>query len=100
MKLDKELIRQDYFNWRDTENDNIFSNSQLTTKNINKYCKLDSKGKKLIKEAFNKLGLSARAYNKVLKVARTIADLEGKETIEHHHLAEAIQYRNLDRKYW
>lgn len=82
------------------KNDNIFSNSQLTTKNINKYCKLDSKGKKLIKEAFNKLGLSARAYNKVLKVARTIADLEGKETIEHHHLAEAIQYRNLDRKYW
>ncbi|SCG83462.1 Competence protein comM [Proteiniborus sp. DW1] len=82
------------------KNDNIFSNSQLTTKNINKYCKLDLKGQKLLKEAFNKLGLSARAYNKVLKVARTIADLEGKETIEHQHLAEAIQYRNLDRKYW
>lgn len=82
------------------KNDNIFSNSQLTTKNINKYCKLDIKSKKLIKDAFNKLGFSARAYNKVLKVARTIADLEGKESIQHHHLAEAIQYRNLDRKYW
>ncbi len=82
------------------KNDNIFSNSQLTTRNINKYCKLDLKSKRLIKEAFDKLGLSARAYNKVLKVARTIADLEGKETIEHHHLAEAIQYRSLDRKYW
>lgn len=82
------------------KNDNIFSNSQLTTKNINKYCKLDSKSKKLIKDAFDKLGLSARAYNKVLKVARTIADLEGKEAIQYNHLAEAIQYRNLDRKYW
>lgn len=80
--------------------DNVFSNSQLNARNINKYCKLDTKGKKLIKEAFEKLGLSARAYNKVLKVARTIADLDGKENIESYHLAEAIQYRSLDRKYW
>ncbi len=82
------------------KNDGIYSNSQLTTKIINKYCKLDTKSKKLLKDAFSKLGLSARAYNKVLKVARTIADLEGNELIQYHHLAEAIQYRNLDRKYW
>lgn len=78
----------------------IHANSQLSTNEIDKYCKLDTKSKKLISEAFQKLGLSARAYNKVLKVARTIADLDNKEFIEYTHIAEAIQYRSLDRKYW
>jgi len=78
---------------------NIFSNSELTPKMIEKYCVLNQEGKQILELAFNKLGLSARAYSRILKVARTIADLEEKQNIEKQHLLEAIQYRSLDRKY-
>ena len=80
--------------------DGIYTNSQLTPKLIEKYCRLDTQCQNLLENAFNKLGLSARAYSRILKVARTIADLEEKENIEIKHIAEAIQYRNLDKKYW
>lgn len=80
--------------------ESIFSNSQLTPKLTEKYCKLNQECKSLLELAFDKLGLSARAYSRILKVARTIADLEEKENIEQKHLAEAIQYRSLDKKYW
>lgn len=81
------------------KNLNIFSNSKLTPKLIEKYCYLNQECRKILELSFSKLGLSARAYTRILKVARTIADLDEKENIEKQHIAEAIQYRSLDRKY-
>jgi len=75
----------------------IVSNAELSTKLLAQFCKLDKKGEELLGNAFRKLRLSVRAYEKILKVARTIADLEGKTEIEYKHIAEAIQYRSLDK---
>ena len=82
------------------KNFNIYSNSELDSSLIEKYCQLDAKGKQILEGAFEKLGLSARAYTKILKIARTIADLDNSPNIEYKHIAEAIQYRGLDKKYF
>lgn len=82
------------------KNQKILFNSHLTPKDIHKYCYLGKKESAIMKKAFNSLKLSARAYHKILKLARTIADLEQCDTINIYHLSEAIQYRNLDRKFW
>ena len=78
----------------------VHCNAQMTSKNIQAYCRIDEAGGVILKNAMDKLGLSARAYDRILKVARTIADLDFSEVIEPMHLAEAIQFRSLDRENW
>jgi len=78
----------------------IFNNGDMGSKEVRMYCKLDSTGEELLKMAMTKLGLSARAYDRILKVSRTIADLEKSDNILPQHLSEAIQYRSLDRELW
>ena len=77
--------------------DRLFANAQLKPRHMKTYCRIDQTGKTLLDQAVTRLGLSARAYGRILRVARTIADLADSEAIEASHLAEAIQYRNLDR---
>jgi magnesium chelatase family protein len=75
----------------------LFCNAQMNSRDLARYCRLDTAGEKLLEAAMVRLGLSARAYSRVLKVARTVADLEGEPAIRAHHVAEAVQYRSLDR---
>ena len=78
----------------------IFNNSQMNSKMMRKFCLMDEASHALMQNAIDKMGYSARVFDRILKVARTIADLEGSDNINSEHISEAIQYRTLDRKYW
>lgn len=78
----------------------IFSNAAMTPRLIRSHCRIDSQSEKMLENAMRRLGLSARAYDRILKVSRTIADLEGAEAITSNHISEAVGYRSLDRTYW
>jgi magnesium chelatase family protein len=101
-----EQIRERVINARKIQTDrfldskNIHCNAMMTTQQQKKFCRLDGTGESVLKEAMQRLGLSARAYDRILKVARTIADLEASTNIQWQHIAEAIQYRSLDRDGW
>jgi magnesium chelatase family protein len=103
---DSAAVRQRVIHSRDRQmsryhaDKKTYANAQMSPKMIRKYCAISPEGEKLLENAITRLGLSARAHDRILKVARTIADLEGAENIEPKHLSEAIQYRTLDRSYW
>jgi magnesium chelatase family protein len=78
----------------------LYSNAQMPPRLIRKHCAISADGEKLLETAISRLGLSARAHDRILKVARTIADLDAAANLEPKHLGEAIQYRTLDRTYW
>jgi magnesium chelatase family protein len=78
----------------------IFCNAHMESKHLKAHCELDAGSMTLLKTAIDKMGLSARAFDRIHKVARTIADLDGKDMIQQSHIAEAIHYRSLDRKLW
>ncbi|HNV51997.1 MAG TPA: YifB family Mg chelatase-like AAA ATPase [Tenuifilaceae bacterium] len=101
-----EIIRQRVVKARQIQEERfvewkgVYCNAQMTSKLIRKFCILDDAGTALLKTAMERLGLSARAYDRILKVSRTIADLDCSESIQSQHIAEAIQYRSLDRENW
>ncbi|MGH9742815.1 MAG: YifB family Mg chelatase-like AAA ATPase, partial [Candidatus Acidiferrum sp.] len=103
---DSAAVRQRVISARDRQIErfqaekNTYANAQMMPRMIRKHCAISAEGEKLLENAINRLGLSARAHDRILKVARTIADLDASENIDPRHLSEAIQYRTLDRSYW
>ncbi|NVK03794.1 MAG: hypothetical protein HWD92_03180, partial [Flavobacteriia bacterium] len=101
-----ESVRQRVLNARTiqqlrfTDHPALHCNAEMGSKLLRSVCKLDESGRSMLESAMKRMNLSARAYDRILKVARTIADLEASEEVQPRHLAEAIQYRSLDRGDW
>ena len=91
----RKIQEERYRDFRD-----VHCNAQMTTRLLHRFAEPDEAGREMLREAMNRLQLSARAYSRILKVARTIADLAGSEKVESMHVAEAVGYRNLDRSSW
>lgn len=96
----REVQQQRFASYNQTAKTPIHCNAQMTPKLVREYCPLDEQGDKLLSFAMDKMGLSARAYDRILKVARTIADLDNSRNIQMQHISEAISYRSLDREDW
>ena len=102
---DSATIRQRVISARERQrqrlaSEGIFSNASMTPRLIRKYCRIDTESETMLERAMARLGLSARAFDRILKVSRTIADLENSDDIQSSHVAEAVHYRSLDRTYW
>jgi len=102
---DSATIRRRVISARDRQRerfagDGIFSNAAMTPRLIRTHCRIDSESEAMLERAMTRLGLSARAYDRILKVSRTIADLDDSDDIKSDHVAEAVHYRSLDRTYW
>ena len=105
MSDSSEVIRERVIRAREIQvarlgGDGVFSNSAMSPKQIRTFCELDAQSEELLEKAMIRQGLSARAHDRILKVSRTIADLEGSENVLATHISEAINYRSLDRNYW
>ena len=94
------VAAREFLKRRMPEGSKIYCNAQLDAADIRKYCVTDAAADALLKSAYEKLGMSVRGHDRIMRVARTIADLDGAEIIGAKHIAEAIQYRSLDKKYW
>lgn len=99
-KIRERVIKAREIQLERLQGENVFSNSAMSPSQIRKFCALDTDSENLLERAMLKQGLSARAHDRILKVSRTIADLEDRENIEAQHISEAINYRSLDRNYW
>ena len=102
---DSDAIRQRVINARARQRERfstegIFSNAAMSPRLIRRYCRINSDSETMLERAMTRLGLSARAYDRILKVSRTIADLDNSEEIQSGHVSEAVHYRSLDRTYW
>ena len=86
--------------FRKVRGERVWANAHMSTRHVRAFCKVDDDCKRRLEEAMSRLGLSARAYTRILKVARTIADLAGRDQIARPDVAEAVRYRSLDRAYW
>ena len=96
----REIQQHRFAEHNTTAQNPIHCNAQMPPKLVREFCQLDESGDRMLSYAMDKMGLSARAYDRILKVARTIADLDGSETIQVVHISEAISYRSLDREDW